>query len=558
MEAKSGAEERSWLLQEDFIRFVLEDLGQSEWVVVYDRFDEHGNRENGGLFSAVLPSRMASKALTKPSTDMTYTHDRPGCFITGGGESEVTRYDRFGQSEGMEPFVIRRWFNDILPAYQELLEEFRLFHNLHHADGSNEYLMLDSDGNEHVAARIVGKRIEVRAHQLRQFLALKDAYLAIYFDRVRNSTLPIEDIEESNRFTDHIDDRTRYTLNVASTEGIRDDYSSFSRVLGKRLIPPFPKERSGMWPYDEEEERFQSFIIGVSEIGDPIENTCDPDLLANNFGANPEAPNYLTPVFFRREVLGKYYAAPSRYEVHDNHLSCGDLWGLRLDNNHPTYVIVFLGDLGSDLSYNEQRYWRSFNVPPDGGISGVTFDRAILAKFADPERPDLLFKYLYDDVIRKWPKEWGWSLLRTLGAEDEHCLKALHVPLTDEQKEFDDQVLNLTKLLVDSLNESELVSRAGTLREDPKGIDKLEGFFREQGFSSMQDHIGFLRDLQSLRSCGVAHLKGDRYKKIKKRFSIGDRPLRECFEEIVNEACRFLKDLCELEASPDGEEEPAG
>ncbi|MBN1859029.1 hypothetical protein JW848_07485, partial [Candidatus Bipolaricaulota bacterium] len=508
---RSGAEERDWLLQSDFIRFVLEDLGSSEWVVVYDRFDQQGNRENGGLFTAVLPSRLASRALLKPSTDMTFAHDRPSCYITNAGGSEVIRYDRFGQSEGIEPFVIRRWFNDILPAYRELLEEFRLFHNLYHDGGSPKYLMLDSDGNEHVIVRVTGERIEVRLHQLRQFLALKDAHLAVYFDRVRNSTLPIEEIEEGDRCTNYIDGCTRYSLNVSSNDGIRDDYASFSRVLGKRLIPPLPKERSGMWPYDEDEERFESFIIGVTESGDVIENTCDPDLLRNNFGANPGAPHYLTPVFFRRDVLGKYYGAPSKYEVHDNYLSCGDLWGLRMDNNHPTYVVVFLGDLGTDVSYNEQRYWRSFNVPPDGGISTVTFDRSILAKFTDPDRPDLLFKYLYDDVLRKWPKEWGWALFRTLKPEDEHCLKALHVPLTDEQREFDEQVLNLTKLLVDCLNESELASRAGTLPDKPRGIDKLEGFFRQQGFSSMLKHIGFLRDLQSLRSSGVAHLKGKKY-----------------------------------------------
>jgi hypothetical protein len=61
--------------------------------------------------------------------------------------------------------------------------------------------------------------------------------------------------------------------------------------------------------------------------GKPVRHTCDPDKLANYFGKNPEAPHYLTPVFFRAEVLEKYYADPGKYSVEDGSLRCGRLWG---------------------------------------------------------------------------------------------------------------------------------------------------------------------------------------------------------------------------------------
>jgi hypothetical protein len=53
-------------------------------------------------------------------------------------------------------------------------------------------------------------------------------------------------------------------------------------------------------------------------------------------------------------VLTKYYAHPERYSVEDGFLRCQGLWGLKLDNNHHEYIIVFLGDLGRDLPSDEQ------------------------------------------------------------------------------------------------------------------------------------------------------------------------------------------------------------
>ncbi|MEZ5431153.1 MAG: hypothetical protein R3F31_08240 [Verrucomicrobiales bacterium] len=40
-----------------------------------------------------------------------------------------------------------------------------------------------------------------------------------------------------------------------------------------------------------------------------------PGALANYFGANPDALNFLTPVFFRPEVLAKYYADPGNIRL---------------------------------------------------------------------------------------------------------------------------------------------------------------------------------------------------------------------------------------------------
>src|SRR5207248_11179692 len=102
-------------------------------------------------------------------------------------------------------------------------------------------------------------------------------------------------------------------------------------------------------------------------------------------------PHYLTPVHFRREVLGRYFDRPDRYRVDDGLLWCGTLWNLQIDNDHPDHVVVYLGDLGRDLPKAERPHWRLHNIPPDGPAESETsFRRNRLAQWTDPASPDLI------------------------------------------------------------------------------------------------------------------------------------------------------------------------
>ena len=79
---------------------------------------------------------------------------------------------------------------------------------------------------------------------------------------------------------------------------------------------------------------------------------------------------------FRREVLAKYFAEPERYSVSDGQLTCLSLWSCQIDNDLPSHVVVFLGDLGRDLPYEERLHWRQFNVSPEGGVRETNFRRS--------------------------------------------------------------------------------------------------------------------------------------------------------------------------------------
>jgi hypothetical protein len=181
------------------------------------------------------------------------------------------------------------------------------------------------------------RKVELRLREVREFLAIKEMHLAVFFDVVRYSTLDIDKEFADKQEVNFKEDLTHCNFHIQTKHNfpLFDEKTAFSRLLGKKLITPLSKERSRKFPYNEDEQKnFEDFIIGTDENSDPIIYTYNPDQLADYFGKNPDAPNYLTPVFFKREVLTKYYSNPDKYSIEDGYIRCAGLWGLRIDNNH--------------------------------------------------------------------------------------------------------------------------------------------------------------------------------------------------------------------------------
>ena len=375
-------------------------------------------------------------------------------------------------------------------------------------------------------------------------MAAKQMALAVYFDSFRYSTEIYSEEEYSKFSCKKRGEDISYILHIGPWDSIMgDDNKSISRLLGKRIILPPPFEKCGRWPFEERKEKFEEFIIGTDEEGEHILYTSNPAKLANYFGANPDAPHYLTPVFFKKEVLSKYYNNPEKFSVEDGYLRCGGLWGLRMDNDHPDLVMVFLGDLGQDLFHTEQLYWKSYNIPPEGKMSSTCFKRSFLAQFADPSSEDLTFKSQFSQFSTKWSEKFGWPLFLPLNDKDSHLFVSLRVPVTNDHSEFDSQILAIAKIIVDSLNEKELGKLIKDEANDLRGIAKLGQFLSEKAMPDHGNYIEFLKNLYALRSSGVGHRKGKRYEKVAERFELDKKPLKEVFVNILKKAEEFLIDL---------------
>ncbi len=224
-----------------------------------------------------------------------------------------------------------------------------------------------------------------------------------------------------------------------------------------------------------------------------------------------------------------------------------------MDNNPADHVVVYLGDLGRDLDHEEQIYWKLFNVTPGGRQPSETnFQRAFLAKFADPSAPDLLFKQNYTQLIEAWTKKFGWPIFRPLHQADAHILRQFHVPITESIGEFEVQLLWLVKLLIDSLNEAELTKACPLGPPDEKGISKFKRYLEEQKYPHVEREIGLLRNLQELRSSGAAHAKGKNFDKIWKKIGLNINSPKDGFRAVMSEVNQMLAGLL-AHVAPRGE-----
>lgn len=504
-------------------------LGSGPWTVVNESI--HRDGVNYGIYCALGDPGCRPQFLREPAWDLSVTSGSPGFSQHSENGEWVTTYHRDWPEHGVEPFVLYREFHGAREDYVEVQQEFRLFHNLAYDRPTGNLIKPNTDGTEEIAVKFEGGRVLVRTKLLKQYMAARQLDLHLYIDSVvygNQGKTPPEEWSIRN-------DGACIELH-ASTDAVFSK-KPFTRMLGKRIITPGPMETCAVWPF-EPEEHYPDFIIGEDEHGRPVYFTSDPDQLANYFGKNPEAPHYLTPVHFRKEVLQKYYDRPELYTVSDGRLQCAALWSCQIDNDHDDRVTVFLGDLGRDLPESERDYWRGFMITPDVTISDTNLRRSFLGQFADPKTVDLLFKRQYDEVNEAWTRAFGWPLFRDPEGPDKKLVNRLRLPLNDSQAEFESAIRVLTQLLVDALNEKSIEASLETKQSNEKGISKLERLFKQEAYPHLDD-VKVLRRLQELRSKVTAHRKGSDYEEVLNK-NLGSRRGREAVSFLMQELLDLL------------------
>lgn len=520
-----------WLGQEDVQEEFLR-LDRGQWTTVYRSWYED-KESNGGIYCGLASPDYRKIALSGSTWDLMVTDSRPG-FSQGPGENGelVTEYHREGGESEVEPLVLLREFHGVRRSYPEIVQEFRLFHNLWWDNERHAFMKIHEDGTEEVAIEVSDSEVRVKTRLLRQYQAARQLDLLLFIDSVRKASSEEVVVPEEESWKDERLCAVRYTNTMMPPP--------LTRYLATRVVPPPPVERCGMWPYEEKDDYFPDFVIGYDDEGEEIRYSCNPDALANFFGANPEAPNYVTPVHFRREVLQKYYDNPEKYSVEDGHLRCSGLWILRMDNDSPDRVVVFLGDLGRDLPKTERDYWRSFNVAPEGSMSETGIRRAFLAEWASAQSPDLMFQHLYGQFMDDWHEYEGWALFREPVGSDANLLQQLRIPLSESQTEFEDSIGILAKLLTDGLNDKEIQDRLPSRINNEKSIGKLERWLRQEGYEHVDRDIKLLRDIQTLRSRIAAHRKGSDYEQTLTKI-LGKQRGREAIITILERANLLLE-----------------
>ena len=513
---------------DDFIDFVRNILGESIWVPLYKNLNKSDKSEDGSLFSCLIPFEDTSKAMRSYGWDL--------CLGDGGPSIVTCGNDIWYEpnTTALLPLVIYRSFRGTRKPYWEILQEIVLYLNLYNDKANNKYIVDDDNGTEIEVIKYSESEILIRKSFLTAFMSARQMNLLLFFENTRHT------ITDTCLTDEHVnEEHISYTRYWGSS--YVNGYKTFTRVLGKKLFYCLPREEKNYEPLNEKD--FESFIID-GDAHDKIVHICDPSMLSDNFGKNKGSPHYLTPVYFDKAVLQKYYSSSTEYEVQDSSIHKYGYWHLRFDNNSSGHVCVFLGDLGRDLPQSEQVYWKSFNISPNGRkMSKTYFERSMLGAWSDPESPDLVFKYVFNQFQEKWLKAKGWQLFLSLHPTDYHCFNTLHSLTKNEQSEFDSQILSLVKITIDSINVKEL-KKLVLIEEDAKSIKLLTEYLHQGGVTF--DVSAFLGGLQGVRSTGVAHRRGTKYETTIARLGIEDEKLITAFDNILEQMTKLLIEVEEV------------
>jgi len=302
------------LEQKDWQEFILNKLGKEDWLEVYR--DELGPN-SVTFWCALVDSNKVTAQLQNTDWEFDIGSGRPGHIVYGIHEKRV-EYFRYGNDDGFQPLVYPRRFGKRKRSFVEVSEEFRLLHDLYPLPDGSKLVKLHDNGMEEDVVLIRDLTVAVKLRFLRQFLAVKDMHLAVFFQMERAGDRVLSDAELKHIAKAVKSDSIRYDLWAWNWQFDDEGHApSGSRIMGKKFIPPFAKSECGVFPFNERNPQYAEFIIRIDDEGKQVMSTC-----------NADERRFLVPVYFRREVLQKYYAKPEMYSVEAGYIRCGGQWGI--------------------------------------------------------------------------------------------------------------------------------------------------------------------------------------------------------------------------------------
>jgi hypothetical protein len=380
----------------------------------------------------------------------------------------------------------------------------------------NEYLDPVTD---ECMIKITNSQVQVLTSYLKDFLCSYHKACVIVFDH-RRFGLVTESIKRIQRPVIGEKSYILYTFNDYSYK----DFNAYVNIIGKSIITPYTKSRHSSLKYFEEKE-YEEFIIGVDEkTGDETVYTCNEDELANFFGANPEAPHFLTPVYFNKVVLNKYKTDTKNYIISDGHISYLDEWIIPFTVNKDDKVIVWLGDLGR-IPYEEQIHWKTENVPPKGGMEKNFIDQQMNNIFVEKILPEKwlfrLIKQANEKILRKYDE----CIFNELSDADATIKSSFLIPVKNNIDEYKEFLIQFCKITVETINKNLIkqnVTDSSKLLND-KGeqlasIAQLSVFFEEKSLKYGMKLIEAIKLLYNSRNKLAGHSASiNEYNKLFKR-----------------------------------------
>lgn len=216
-------------------------------------------------------------------------------------------------------------------------------------------------------------------------------------------------------------------------------------------------------------------------------------------------------LYFRPQVLDRYRshgaATVSESEIR--------VWGgflLPFDMTEQNLVAVWGQDLGA-LPSNDLQHWATHSIPPEGDISETQYLRDIMGEWVEDPRPTMAaLRDARRALAAAFEDHLGASLFIQQHQNDRERWECLALTPHNDVDRLTADVLTLSKSLVDALNLNGLKS----LGANEAG--SLNAFADVLAQSGLPAKIEGLRELQSLRSTGMAHARGSKWEAGVKRY----------------------------------------
>ncbi|MGA8898580.1 hypothetical protein [Bradyrhizobium sp.] len=183
---------------------------------------------------------------------------------------------------------------------------------------------------------------------------------------------------------------------------------------------------------------------------------------------------FLTPVFFKREVLLKYDASPN-YTVKFASPTYGTIEGetfsISFGVNKNGKVVMWLGDI-ADLPESEQYYLRSENVDSDHMIGSEFYEGQVDCIFTPPSKESQLFA-ARSEFLAEGAALFGAKIAH-LDQEVYDIALSFNAPVVDTPKERRHVADSLNKVYIESFDNKALATIARRLGGNPDSLGSLK------------------------------------------------------------------------------------
>ena len=295
---------------------------------------------------------------------------------------------------------------------------------------------------------------------------------------------------------------------------------------------------------DDAPKEYETFTILDWKNGKVVECSCSPEAQASYFQKDSPLPFQTSPVFFRPDVLDRYKADPDKYQLRHRSITCRHAWSLQsYDVNAAGQVHTYIRYLGY-LPIAEQRYWKAFNEAPKGSVSGRSFKTDFEGSW-DVE-PDNL------DALKSTLRELSRSNHIWFQLKQPSLVEQLHYPLTASNKIWDDTLIDMNKVINESLVKDELKKIAVTAgaKGDPMmgSIKWLREALIAEGTDVDQADalVKPLSDLQFFRTRFSAHAGGAGAAQVRQNLLKEHGTPRQHIDSLAGRLGAALKDVSSI------------